>query len=87
MHETVFINGLYKHYKGGYYIVVGVCKLTETNDLGVLYYQVGNPEVLYCRPKTIFFCKIDLDGNISEMVPQFTYIGATRSPKTHFIMD
>jgi hypothetical protein len=70
--ETIFINGLYQHYKGKFYIVLELCKMTETNEIGVLYYQVGNPELTYCRPVSSFIENV-------EDKKRFKYIGATRN--------
>jgi hypothetical protein len=60
-------NGVYRHYKGKLYYVVGVARQTETNEELVIYIPLyrhqdgGIP--LQARPKTMFSGMVDLaDG-------------------------
>lgn len=56
--------GLYKHYKGNIYEVIGVAKHSETLEELVVYkatYQKDG-ENLWVRPKTMFEETIVVDG-------------------------
>ena len=56
--------GLYKHYKGNIYEVLGVAKHSETLEEYVVYkatYQ-NEGENLWIRPKTMFLEKIIVNG-------------------------
>lgn len=56
--------GLYKHYKGNIYEVIGVAKHSETLEELVVYkatYQ-KEEENLWVRPKTMFEETIVVDG-------------------------
>ncbi len=55
MSNRLVIHGIYRHYKGDYYIVEDVAIHTETDDELVIYrglYDDGKH--LYARPKTMF---------------------------------
>ncbi len=53
------INGIYKHFKGDYYLVEGVCTHSETKEKFVLYRALyGNTE-LYIRPYDMFLSEVD----------------------------
>lgn len=69
--------GKYKHYKGNFYEVVGFAKHSETLEDFVIYKALYNSEnfgknVLWIRPKDMFFEKINLDG---KEICRFEYIG------------
>ena len=63
--------GVYKHYKGGYYQVIGIGQHTETKEILVIYIsltgaQLAGPRIR-CRPK---------DGPDGFNMPgKFQYIG------------
>jgi len=42
--------GLYKHFKGDLYFVIGTAVHTETGESMVLYYKVGGPGTIWARP-------------------------------------
>jgi hypothetical protein len=65
------VPGLYRHYKGGFYKVLGLATHTETEEILVLY------ETVYCkktglkhagkywiRPCKMFHEKVELNGKI-----------------------
>lgn len=66
--------GLYKHYKGGHYKVLGICLHSETKEELVLYESLNeNPlSKMWVRPYDMFFDDVLVDG---VKVPRFTYIG------------
>lgn len=57
--------GLYKHYKGGLYEVLGLATHSETLEIMVLYKATYLPEGknLWVRPLTMFTETIKVDGN------------------------
>jgi hypothetical protein len=60
--------GLYKHYKGNIYKVIGIAKHSETLEEMVVYkatYQADG-ENLWVRPKTIFLESIEVNELITK---------------------
>lgn len=53
------INGIYKHFKGDYYIVVDTCIHSETKEKYVLYRGLYGDGELYIRPYDMFLSKVD----------------------------
>lgn len=56
--------GLYKHYKGNLYEIIGVAKHSETLEELVVYKATYQPEGenIWVRPKTMFLETIMVDG-------------------------
>jgi hypothetical protein len=60
--------GLYKHYKGNMYEVIGIAKHSETLEEMVVYkatYQ-EEPYNMWVRPKAMFLEKIEINGKLIE---------------------
>jgi hypothetical protein len=60
--------GLYKHYKGNIYEVIGIAKHSETLEEMVVYkatYQADG-ENLWVRPKTMFLESIEVNELITK---------------------
>jgi len=53
------INGIYRHFKGDYYIVMDVAVNTETEERMVIYRALYGDTKLYARPYDMFFSKVD----------------------------
>lgn len=53
------INGIYKHFKGDYYMVEGVCAHSETKEKYVLYRALYGDTGLYIRPYDMFLSEVD----------------------------
>ena len=72
--------GVYRHFKGGHYRVIGVATHTETKEEMVIYERLyNNPNAdLEVRPLSMFSENVTRDGKTQ---PRFTYIG-TRKPRT-----
>lgn len=63
--------GIYEHFKGGRYEVVGFAKHSETLEKMVLYKHEGGEE-LWVRPLGMFLETVTRDG-ITQ--PRFKYLG------------
>ena len=66
--------GIYKHYKGKNYQVVGVAKHSETLEKLVVYKALYNNKIskLWVRPKKMFLEKVKVEGKVT---PRFKYLG------------
>lgn len=67
--------GIYKHYKGKFYDVIGICRHTETLEELVVYKACYDTEYgrdsLWVRPFKMFTENIVLEG---QTVPRFKKI-------------
>jgi len=65
--------GIYQHYKGKNYQVIGVAKHSETLEELVVYKALYNNKVskIWVRPKKMFLAKVKIDGKI---MPRFKYL-------------
>lgn len=55
----VKIHGIYKHFKGDYYLVENIAIHSETGELYVVYRQLYGEGALYIRPYKMFISKVD----------------------------
>ena len=53
------INGIYKHFKGDYYIVEDIATHSETKEKYVAYRALYEDSELYIRPMDMFLSKVD----------------------------
>ncbi len=60
------IGGIYRHYKGKLYKVVGVAKHSETVEEMVVYEALYDDGGLWVRPKEMFLENVVINGNIVE---------------------
>jgi hypothetical protein len=61
------IHGIYRHFKGNYYLVEDVAKDSETGQEMVIYRQLYGEGSLWVRPKEMFLSKVD-----KEKYPEVT---------------
>jgi hypothetical protein len=68
--------GTYKHYKGGYYKVIGEAKHTETEEMMVMYESMQYPYgQWWVRPKSMFLEYVTLpDSSATVVKPRFTWV-------------
>ncbi len=69
--------GIYKHYKGKYYLVIGIGKHSETLEDFVIYMSLYDSEkfgnnALWIRPKKMFLEEINLNG---KNIKRFEFVG------------
>ena len=61
-HAPVMAMGLYRHYKGNEYQVVGVARHSETLEELVVYRALYGERGLWVRPLAMFIETVDVDG-------------------------
>jgi len=64
--------GVYEHYKGNKYEVLGMAKHSETLEEMVLYRALYGDHGLWVRPAKMFLENVEINGN---KIPRFKYIG------------
>lgn len=71
--------GIYKHYKGGLYLLLGVAEHSETDERMVVYVPLGvkSGARMKVRPYDMFRGTVTVKGNT---VPRFLYIGQEVDP-------
>jgi len=65
--------GLYRHYKGPEYRVIGVARHSENEQEMVVYQALYGEYGLWIRPLEMFCESVEVDG---ERVPRFALIQA-----------
>jgi hypothetical protein len=64
--------GIYRHYKGHDYQVIGCATHTESGEEFVVYRALYGVHQLWVRPKAMFVSNVTVEG---RQVPRFRYIG------------
>jgi hypothetical protein len=64
--------GLYKHYKGNTYDVIGVATHSEDETCLVVYRPTYGERGLWVRPLAMFTESVEING---EKIPRFDFIG------------
>jgi hypothetical protein len=64
--------GIYKHFKGNRYKVLGVAKHSETLEDMVVYQALYGEKGLWVRPLKMFLELVEING---QKVPRFEYLG------------
>jgi len=66
--------GIYRHYKGNHYEVLGEVTHSETLERLVLYKALYGEYDLWVRPKAMFMETVIVDGREKK---RFAYVGTT----------
>lgn len=66
-------NGIYQHYKGNTYEVIGMAKHSETHEDMVVYRALHKSDLseLWVRPLQIFLEEVEVNG---QKIPRFKKI-------------
>ena len=64
--------GIYEHFKGKRYEVIGVAKHSETQEEFVVYRHLDDNGGSWVRPLEMFLGEVERDG---KKIPRFRYIG------------
>ena len=59
MKRDVKIHGVYKHFKGDYYLVEDVANHSETKEKYVVYRRLYGDNSLWIRPLDMFLSEVD----------------------------
>jgi len=70
------IEGVYEHYKGNRYHVLGEATHSETQEKMIVYRALYGDSELWVRPATMFFETIERNG---ERMPRFAKIEGEKS--------
>lgn len=57
--DRLKINGIYRHFKGDYYLLTDVAMHSETKEKYVVYRGLYGNNELYIRPFDMFFSEVD----------------------------
>ncbi len=57
--RKIKINGIYKHFKGNYYLVLDIAKHSETKEEYVIYRELYNDGNIWIRPIDMFLGEVD----------------------------
>ena len=57
--QELKIKGIYKHFKGDYYLVEDVALYSETQEEMVIYRKLYEDCTLWIRPKEMFLSEVD----------------------------
>lgn len=63
--------GVYQHFKGGIYKVIGIATHSETLEKVVVYRQQGDEHGLWVRPLEMFREQVEVNG---QKVPRFKFL-------------
>lgn len=63
--------GIYKHFKGEHYQVIGIAKHSETLEDYVVYKQLYGDHATWIRPASMFLEMVNRDGKLK---PRFQKI-------------
>ena len=69
MIQQTIVPGIWRHFKGGLYEVIGLCKHSETLEDMVVYRALYGEGGLWVRPASMWLEVVERDG---QTFPRFT---------------
>ena len=72
MKNDIICPGIYQHYKGKQYEVIGEVTHSETMEKMILYKALYGKYDLWVRPKAMFMETVNVEG---RRIKRFTYVG------------
>ncbi len=81
--DTVQV-GVYRHYTGRDYQVLGLARHSETEEELVVYRQLYGDYMLWVRPAAMFGELVDVDG---VKQPRFSFVARQRTPRKLSVED
>jgi len=73
MVDKVFKTGVYQHYKGPKYEVLGLARHSETEEELVVYRALYGEFGIWVRPMSMFLEEVDVNGSVR---PRFSLLEA-----------
>ena len=64
--------GIYRHFKGRYYLVLGEAQHSETKEDMIVYQPLYGEPRWFVRPKSMFLEEVERDGVVQS---RFQYVG------------
>ena len=64
--------GIYKHFKGHVYKVIGIAKHSETLEEQVVYVSISDNTDIWVRPANMFLDMVERDG---KQFQRFEFLG------------
>jgi hypothetical protein len=72
-----FTTGIYRHYKGPHYQVLGIARNSETEEPMVVYRPLYGERQLWVRPLSMFTEPVEVSGDV---VPRFAFMHEAPPP-------
>ena len=69
--QTELKSGIYRHYKGGEYKLIGEAAQSETGEALIIYQDIKDNKI-WARPAEIFTAEVEVAGKLE---PRFVYVG------------
>lgn len=76
--KNTIVGYRYRHFKGGVYIVTDIAVHSETEEPMVIYKTFDNPNLVWCRPLSMFLSEVDREKYPdAKQLMRFERIGET----------
>lgn len=67
------MSGVYRHFKGNLYLVIGVAHHSESGESMVVYFPLNKPDSLWVRPLKMFLESVP-DPQGEGEIPRFQFL-------------